>query len=272
VPRWRDRQQAFAGALLASESGAARVLPPGVVGPRGPSCSKRFAVYRNNVAVGLIETLEGHYPAVRRLVGEQCFREMARRYAIEQPPDGPVMALYGASFADFIDGLEALAALPYLSDVARIERAYLEAYHAAEASCLDPRALADIASERCAELCFTPHPSLRLLCSRYPALTIWRMNIADGVPAPVELSLGEDVLLVRPEAEVQVRAVPPGGAAFLRTLLQGRPLAAAAQAASVAGHIAGAAPFDLAMHLQALLESRVFSDCWLGGRIDAARN
>jgi hypothetical protein len=149
--------------------------------------------------------------------------------------------------------------------VARIERAYLESYHAAEATCLDPNALAALAPERCADLCFLPHPSLRMVCSRLPALTIWRMNIADGRPAPVDLSRAEDVLVVRPEAQVQVRALPPGGSAFLRALLGGRPLSAAAHTAALACRATGAPAFDLAMHLRGLLESRAFSELRLGG-------
>jgi hypothetical protein len=262
VKRWGDRQLQIAAALRVGEPGALPGAPQGVIDMDGLSCPRRFNVYRNNVVAGLCEALEASYPAVRRLIGEECFRETARRYAVEHAPASPVMALYGADFPDFIADFAPLAGLPYLADVARIERAWLEAYHAAEADTLEPAVLAAVAPARYADLRFIAHPSLRLVCSRHPALTVWRMNVADATPVPVDLWVAEDALVVRPEAEVQVRAVPPGGGVFLRVLLRGQSLAAAAAAAAEAtgaGEGRGAEPFDLAMHLRGLLESGAFS-------------
>ena len=39
--------------------------------------ARRFAVYRNNVAAGLIRALEARFPVTRRLVGDDFFRAMA---------------------------------------------------------------------------------------------------------------------------------------------------------------------------------------------------
>src|SRR3546814_5214850 len=83
-----------------------------------------------------------------------------------------------------------LTTLPYLADVARIERAWIEAYHAAEAPALDPAALARFTPDELPALRLRLHPSVRLVRSRFPAMTIWRMNVGDGVPAPVDLKLG----------------------------------------------------------------------------------
>ncbi|HEX4051691.1 MAG TPA: DNA-binding domain-containing protein [Steroidobacteraceae bacterium] len=249
--RLADRQRAFAGAVL----DAALPVPAGVVDPHGRACPKRFGVYRNNVIAGLIEALQESFPALCRLVGEQYFRAMARLYAISRPPRSAVLLEYGAGFPAFIAGFEPTAALPYLAEVARIERAWLEAYHAAEAPPLDPIALAAVASECVGELRFTLHPSLRVVRCRYPALTIWRMNVADGVPGAVDLSAGgEDVLLVRPAADVEVRALPDGGARLLAALGRGRLLAEAVRIA-----LPRCSPQDLALHLAGLLRSGAFT-------------
>jgi hypothetical protein len=229
-------------------------IPADVVDPNGKPCPKRFGVYRNNVISGLIEALQESFPAVRRLVGEECFRAMARLYAISNPPRSAVMLEYGADFPAFIAGFAPTAALPYLPEVARIERAWLEAYHAIEAVQLDPAALAALAPERVGKLRFTLHPSLRVVRCRYPALTIWRMNVADGVPAPVDLSAGgEDVLVVRPAAHVEVRALPAGGARLLSALDRGRPLAEA-----VRESLPRCTPEELSWHLAGLLGSGAF--------------
>jgi len=161
---------------------------------------------------------------------------------------------YGADFPEFVAGFEPAAPPPYLADVARIERAWSEAYHAAEATALAPEALAAIPSDRIAEVRLAVHPSLRIVRSRWPAITIWHMNVGDGVPGPVDLeSGGDDALVVRPDAEVAVRAMPGGGAEFVAALAGGRTLAEAVESAAIAD-----SRFDLAANLAALVEAGVF--------------
>jgi hypothetical protein len=48
---------------------------------------------------------------------------MARSYVALAPPSSPIMLDYGAGFPDFIGAFEPAKCLPYLQDVARIERA-----------------------------------------------------------------------------------------------------------------------------------------------------
>lgn len=250
MPSLADRQRETSAALL----DARLPVPQGIVGPEGRECPQRFAVYRNNVVVALIEALEAGYPAVRRIVGEEFFREVARGYATTHPPLSPVMLEYGGSFPEFLENFEPAAGLAYLPDVARIERGWLEAYHAAEAPRLDPSMLAALDPSRAGAIRLTLHPSLRLVRSRYPALTIWRMNVADGVPGHVDLGAGgEDVLIVRPAADVVVHRVPAGGAEFLEGLGRGEDLATATGRA-VSHH----SDFDLAGHLARLLDGGAF--------------
>ncbi len=253
APSLARRQHGFARALLDDAWSA----PLGVQGPDGQACPRRFRVYRNNVAVSLMEALEAGFPAVCRLVGKRFFRAMAGTYATAHPPRSPMLWEYGAGFPRFIAGFAPAASLPYLADVARIERAWLTAYHAPDSAALNPQALAHVPGERSGEIRFTLHPSVRWVHSPYPALTIWRTNVASAAPPPIDLSAGgEDALLARPEAEVQVRALPAGGGAFLRSLARGQTLADAAAAAAAtvarAGHPSG---FDLAAHLALLLDS-----------------
>jgi len=250
VPSLAERQADFAAALL----DPARRMPLGLVGPDGENSARRFAVYRNNVSVALIDALAANFPATRRIVGEEFFRAMARTHALLEPPGSPILLDYGAGFPDFIARFAAAGSLPYLADVARIERAWTEAYHAPEGNPLDPAMLSCIPGDEAAELCFMLHPSVRIVRSQFPALTIWRMNVAEGVPAPVNLdSGGEDALVTRPDAEVEVRSVPAGGAEFIKALAQGHRLVEAAKAG-----LHKSAQFDLAANLTALLGAGVF--------------
>ena len=250
MQRLAERLGGFAAALL----DPTLAVPQGLVGPDREPSVKRFAVYRNNVIVGLTEALQANFPAVRRIVGEDFFQAMARAYVALAPPNTPILLDYGAGFANFIAAFEPAASLPYLPDVARIERAWTEAYHAPEAVPLGPEALSSITSDRVADTCFTVHPTVRIVRSRFPALTIWRMNVDDGTLGPVDLEAGgEDVLLLRPAAAVEVRLMPSGGAEFLAALMSGKSLAEAAKSAMNAHSL-----FDLSANLAALISAGIF--------------
>jgi len=240
-----ERQRGFAAALL--DPGLS--MPDGLIGPDGEPGVRRFAVYRNNVVVGLTGTLKDAFPAVHRIVGADFFRAMARAYVMVEPPRSPILLDYGAGFPDFIRQFEPAAVLPYLADVARIERAWTEAYHAPEASPIDPSAFSAIAPDQLPAIRLDLHPSLRVVRSQFPALTIWQMNVADGVPAPVDLASGnEDVLIVRPQADVEARSIPEGSPEFIQALADGKPLLAALGEALTAS-----SRFDLSTNLADLL-------------------
>jgi hypothetical protein len=247
VQQHAERQRDFAAALL--DPGLP--MPDGLVGPDGEPDPRRFAVYRNNVVVSLIEALADAFPAVHRIVGDDFFRAMARAYVMVQPPRSPIMLDYGAGFPDFIRSFEPAAGLPYLEDVARIERAWTEAYHAPEDSPIDPIAFSAVAPDQLPAIQFELHPSLRLVRSRFPALTIWQMNVADGVPRAVDLAAGgEDALIVRPAADVEVRLIPEGSLEFIRALADGRSVLAALEEALTAN-----SRFDLSANLSDLMRA-----------------
>jgi hypothetical protein len=228
MPSLYDRQGAFGAALL----DPTRAVPEGLVGPDGRPSARRFAVYRNNVVSSLIDALAEAYPIVQRLVGEDFFRAMARVFVTENPPDSPVMLRYGAGFANFLDGFSPLADLPYMGDVARVERAYLASYHAPEATALTVEAMMETPPETLLEMSMVLHPSCRIVTSDYPVGTIWQEDSAAGPPAPIDLAVGgETVLIARPEARVDLRLLPSGPAQFLLSLGAGHSLTRAAEAA-----------------------------------------
>jgi hypothetical protein len=201
------------------------------------------------VLAGLTAALKDAFPAVVRIVGDEFFSAMARIYVAERSPRSPIMLDYGKGLPDFIGSFGPLQALPYLRDVARIEWAWVKAYHAPEARSLKAEAFAAISPDHLPHLRVIFHPSLRVVRSRFPALAIWRMNIADGVLAAVDLDAGgDDVLIVRPDAEVEVRSLPPGGAAFVQALGRRRSILEAMKDAQTADDC-----FDLAANLAGLM-------------------
>ncbi len=206
----------------------ARAVPSQTLGRDGRPDARRFSVYRNNVAVGLIASLEMRFPVTRRLVGDDFFRAMAGAFVSTHKPRTAVLIFYGADFPEFIAGFAPARDVPFLADVARLENAWVEAYHAAEATPLELADLATIASERLAETRFDFHPSVRMLRLAHPAASIWAGHQRDGEPEPPQHWRPEDALVARPRADVSVRILPPLGHEFAAALKDGATLAEAA--------------------------------------------
>jgi hypothetical protein len=249
-----DCQLGYATAFSAALLDPDRPPPDAVSGPNGKAAVKRYAVYRNNVTVSLIDALAANFPATRRITGPDFFRAMARFHIRETPPTSPLLFEYGRDFPDFIVRYEHAQSMPWLADVARIERAWLDAYHAANAEPLTSEALASIPPERLADAVFVPHPATRIVRSHYPAVTIFAVNRSSGPVGPIETTALEDALITRPGLKVFVRHLPVGGAVFLSRLISGEPLGAAAEAA-----FAESAEFDLSTNIAGMLEASAFT-------------
>lgn len=240
----------FSDALTDPESGT----PDGIIGPDGKGATKRFNVYRNNVTVGLVNALSDTFPAVQRLVGEDFFQAMARVYVQMEPPKSPLLFTYGDSFADFLERFEPARHLAYLPDVARLERAWLDAYHAADDEILTPEVLSAIAPEYLAEQCFRAHPATRIIQSPFAAVSIFSANRSATDSPHINPAQPEEGLITRRDTDVEIRHLPPGAAIFFSHLISGRPLGEAADAAATSS-----SEFDLPAAIGAMLEAGVFS-------------
>ncbi len=215
----------------------------------GTAQKRRFDIYRNNVAAGLVDAMRASFPAVERLVGDEFFSALARAYLASDPPRSPLLFEAGARFGAFIDGFPPVASLPYLGDVARLEWARLEAYHAADAEPLTIAALAEIPADALAETRFALHPSLRLVTSRWPVVSLWAASTDQGAAEAVDMRRAEDAAVIRPGLDLDTRLLPAGGHGFLAALAAGETLGGAAEAAAAAENAA-----ELAIHLQGMFE------------------
>lgn len=213
---------AFAAALLDPDL----PVPPGLTDPAGRPAPRRFAVYRNNVAVGLRTALEEGFPVTRAIVGEEFFAAMAQLFLRQHPPASPRLWEYGADLPGFLAGFAPAAHLPYLPDVARLELAIRHSYHAADAAPVPADALA-LPPERLLSARLTLAPSLRLLRSDWPLHAIWQFH--HGGPQPQ--AGAQDVAVFRPGFDPVPVALPKGGADFLLALVGGQTMAQAIDAA-----------------------------------------
>jgi len=246
---------AFASALVDPEC----KTPAIIAGPAGKCAIKRYNVYRNNVTVSLIDALAAIYPAVQRITGVDFFRAMARFHVRATPPTSPLLFEYGREFPAFIQQYEPARPMPWLADTARIERAWLDSYHAADAAPLSSAALASVPPEQLGELVFTAHPATRIMRSQFSAVTIFAGNRAREPVGRIDASMPEDALITRPDLDVVVQHLPAGGAAFLTSLLAGQSLCEAAALARESSP-----SFDLAANIGGMIQAGAFATVSLG--------
>lgn len=242
-------QGEFAAALIDPDLS----VPAGLTAWNGPLPNRRFGVYRNNVAVGLIGALASRFPAAERIVGEEFFAAMAHEFIRLHPPRSPLLLAYGDDFPDFVAAFAPAGEIPYLPDVMRLEVARGRAYHAADAMPLDAALLATVEPAGLAELALVPHPSASVAHSTHPAVTIWAMNTGEIEIGDIADWKGEDALVVRPRMIVEVHRLPQGGATFLEQLFSGADLGRAFEAA-----VAEAADFDLSANLAGAFTAGAF--------------
>lgn len=237
-------QRAFAGGVMA-EADAPAILP--VIKSSGLTPQQRLQIYRNNTFLSLTDALMTTFPVVCALVDARFFRYAADAFIRAHPPRSGDLHAYGGDFAEFLAEFPPCAGLPYLPDVARLEWAWQEAYHAANAAPLTPEAMAAIPPEAYAMLRMSLHPACRIVSSAYPLYRIWAMHQPEATePGPIAMdSGGEIVLIVRPALTVEVKPLSLAENEFLRALDAGHPLAAAFERATAAD-----AGFDFTAVLQ----------------------
>ncbi|MDB5640884.1 MAG: hypothetical protein JWN07_201 [Hyphomicrobiales bacterium] len=234
---------AFAHALLDADA----PLPQGLRVRVGASAEARFAIYRNNVVSGLIDALAESFPATLRIVGEAFFRAMAQVFVRSAPPRSPVLRTFAQGFPVFLDAFPPAQEIACLADVARIEAARIDAWHAADASACTRTMSDDVIAAR-----VTLHPSARLVLSPHPIVTIWRANAGASDVAPIEDWTAEQALVFRDANDaIQVESVSGAVAMFLQHLQDGATLGEAAQRA-----MAQAGEFDLTNALLLLIHSQ----------------
>lgn len=237
-------QRSFAHALADLDA----ALPTGLSAADALNTKRRFAVYRNNVAVSLVDALVDAFLVTSTLVGEEFFRAMARAFVRENRPRSPILHCYGSAFPAFIASFEPARAVPYLADVARIEVAWTTSYHAADASPCQPSDLAAL-GDSVAEARALLLPSVRLVRSAYPAGSIWLAHQPDGSGAAPACWSPETTLVWRPAMDVSVKVLEASQGEFTVALARGCTIAEAAAAAlsTDANFDIGAALVDLVL-------------------------
>jgi Putative DNA-binding domain len=220
--------------------------------PTGTSrCSEGRVSFRSD-RTSAIELLAARYPVVRRLAGELSFRVVARRFMLSDPPGTPIADCFGDNFPRFIRSLGNAACIAYIADVAELEMLRWKARYAPYVQPPAALALSSLPPERLKVLRVTLHPSVCLVQSRFPIVTVWENNQTSADTGMVERWAAEAALVSRPFLEVEVRRLPSGGHAFLHALSEGNTVATAVRIATET-----TPNFDIVSNLKLIEDAKV---------------
>jgi Putative DNA-binding domain len=243
--------------MVAIQQSIANVDPNAIVGALlSPPAARRTGggAAAHSDSNALIAFLAVRFPVIRRLVGGMSFRVVARRFIVSEPLGAPIPSSYGESFPRFLRSLGNAASIEYVADIAKLEMVRGKAQRAADVRPLGADASSLLRAERLNGLRVLLHPSVYLVQSRFPIVTIWEHNRSSDDSGMIERWWAESALVARPFLEVEVRRLPPGGYAFLRALSEGQTVAMAMQVAAVASP-----KFELASNLALLMEANVLA-------------
>lgn len=217
-------QTTFAAALLDPDA----AVPFGIVDPLGRPAPKRFSVYRNNVASSLTRALEAAFPTVRKLVGEEFFAAMAGVFLRAHPPTSRMMMLYGDALPGWLGSFTPVAHLGYLPDVARLDQAMRESYHAPDSDPLPEAEFQRLLGDDIVGLRLQLAPSVRLVRSIWPVQSIWAATCESG---PTPRPGAEAALVLRPLFDPRPHRMSAADGAFVEALLGGKTLGQSLDAA-----------------------------------------
>lgn len=190
-------------------------------------------VYRNSSLLAACDALKSNYQATGLIMGDEFFSAMARAYVDANRAEQRSLVGYGRSLPEFIDSAAEQHGLPWLSSIAQLDRAWLEAHLAKDDKPLAPEDLAGLAcdEEKLLAAQFGLRRSVCLVETAQTVFDLWQDLRAKRLPeAAVEVSSGaQHVLIWRHESEVQSRTTGPGEHAFLGALSRGKTLGNAAQ-------------------------------------------
>jgi len=188
-------------------------------------------------------------------VGDEFFQHVAREYIQQYPAHDGNVHEFGHVFSEFLASFPGANTLAYLPDVARLEWAHHQVFHASELAVLNIQALASLENLTSESLRFQVSKCCRLLSSVYPVLSIWQANQAGNENQTVDLEEGSvQFVVVRKGLDVEFRPLNEAFFSLLLALSKGKTFAGACEEA-----LRFDVDSDVGAMLKSLIEQRLLT-------------
>ena len=124
---------------------------------------ERINIYANAYFYRLFECLKEEYPATLAVIGSNDFAGLTHDYLVCWPPTEPSIFYAGLYLAEFLRDHSLAKCRPFLAELARLERATLEAFHAPDAPVLTDEAMRVIPAQQWPTIELRSHPGVEIL-------------------------------------------------------------------------------------------------------------
>lgn len=158
-------------------------------GPLGPQ--DRLDIYAQMYCARLLDALLEDFPRIAAIVGEDRFRDLGRAYLRHHPSTQPSLKYLSVHFAEFLATQTVGTSLPFLCDLARLERTRVDVFGAPDGDVLRLDDLQNLPPEAWATVRFRVIPALTTLTCAWPVQRVWKeesFTASDELePAPTVL-------------------------------------------------------------------------------------
>lgn len=145
--------------------------------------ASRLDVYRATARSVHVSVLSSIYPVCLKILGNDYFKLIAKKYFIAYPSSNPDLNNYGEHFANYLAELasqrDELSEYLYLSDLAKLEWCLHAAYYSKDNDPLDIEQFQNQCAQLGGEIRFDLAYGIELLKSEYPITTIWQQHQDD---------------------------------------------------------------------------------------------
>jgi hypothetical protein len=146
---------------------ASGVLEALVHGDERLSAAERIGIYADAYFHRLLECLGEDFPTTLAVLGTDNFAALVKEYLLEHPPTEPSILYAGLYLTDFLNDHPFAERWPFIADLARLERAILDVFHAADAPVLSLETLHVVPSEEWPALKLRSHPAVEIVHSEW---------------------------------------------------------------------------------------------------------
>ncbi|MGC4092603.1 MAG: DNA-binding domain-containing protein [Polyangiaceae bacterium] len=221
---------------LAKDAEAVAIANRWLTGNDRLSPVEQLEIYREQFWLRHTQALIEDFPGVGGIIGQRDWERLSEGYLGAQPPTSFTLRDLGQHFAEFAAQCSWLEQRALVTDMARLEWAYVELFDAADPAPLSPDELAACGEDALAEARLVLSPGVRLLRVGYPVVEL-RKKILERSEQDIPLPSAAPENLVIYRSDLAIMHQTPGLEAFtlLDELARGQSLGQACESACAVG-------------------------------------
>lgn len=188
---------------------------------------KRFTIYRRQMLRRLNRALQTVFPTVTQMLGTDAMRAASDAYFLAQPPTSVGQKAYSADFPVFLENWSLTEEKPYLPDVATLDLGCYRSRHAMDTEAIKTSIFTQLTPQQLAARRIKLHPACFWMASPFAICDIWRTQQPHHFAIPMmpnAIATAQEVVIIRPNIDVEVHRIDTGFVKALDALDEGQPI------------------------------------------------